>query len=71
MVNFVQNNPCSDYSDKVQVAVLYTHNQACKKLDDEHSKQWMLRLCVQTRLLHHNRVKITRQYKSGSKRQVW
>jgi len=39
MVNFVQNNPCSDYSDKVQVAVLYTHNQACKKLDDEHSKQ--------------------------------
>jgi len=26
MINFAQNNPCTDYSDKVQVAVLYARN---------------------------------------------
>jgi len=26
MTNFAQNNLCTDYSGKVQVAVLYAHN---------------------------------------------
>jgi len=26
MINFAQNNPCTENSDKVQVAVLYAHN---------------------------------------------
>jgi len=26
MKNITQNNPCIEYTDKVQVAVMYTHN---------------------------------------------
>jgi len=26
LINFAQNNPCIEYTDKVQVAVLYAHN---------------------------------------------
>jgi len=39
MINFAQNNPCIEYTDKVQVAVVYAHNYAYKNLEVEHCKQ--------------------------------
>jgi len=42
MINFAQNNPCIEYTDKVQVAVVYAHNYALRilKLSTANNECW-------------------------------